>query len=218
MGYELSSWSTMAGNNGAVCIAWSSSHEDHRLHSYCPRSLGGNRSSRECVRYEGLLPGSGPQIWRHFQLNSKPSTGSRRRSPFATGRNFESRPLGGQCVGIAPALEGCTENSEEARELGPSNRVADPVPKPSRVLTASVRDRSHSLGRRLLGAKLRPLLAQASLSGMHGCVMARAIAPRLAVGQRCCAPCRASLGCRWWWRLGHHPQLTARISDVKQYR
>ena len=72
---------SMAGNNGAVCITWSSSHEDHHLYSHCPRCLGGNRGSRECVRFKGLLPGSGPQIWRHSQLNSEPRTGSRRLTP-----------------------------------------------------------------------------------------------------------------------------------------
>src|SRR5262245_37447135 len=98
---RLSSCSSMAGNNGAVCITWSSSYQDHRLYSHCPCSLGRNRRSRERVRYKGLLPGFGPQIWRHSQLNSKASAGL--ALSLAVRKASKAGPWG-QCSRIAPAL------------------------------------------------------------------------------------------------------------------
>jgi hypothetical protein len=67
-------------------------------------------------------------------------------------------------------------------------------PKPGQMMATGVSDRSHDLGRRLLGRQLRPLLAQARLCRVHCSMVAGAFAARLAIGKGCGAPRWASLG------------------------
>ena len=78
--YELASCPSMAGNNGGVCIAWSSSHEDHHLPLIALAVLAGIAAPASAFDTKGFLPESGPQLWRHSQLNTEASARLRARS------------------------------------------------------------------------------------------------------------------------------------------
>ena len=61
-------------------------------------------------------------------------------------------------------------------------------------MATCVSERGNDLGGGLLGGQLRPLLPQASLGCIHGCVMAGAVTAGLPIGKGCSAPCGSALG------------------------